>query len=195
MALSNDVVGILRDEHCRSMDFFIAGLHVNGSGLGAVAKEIADGGIAVCAREGMSTPGRYRATRDELQVQSDLADALKDATKRALLVHEAIHALSDLRVSKMTDMQAEAAAFIAQALYQLKYRQGHKWKSRVPIFVAALDVVVAKKLHEQGGVTVAWDDYATLRKAIQEDPNYKSKDLKASAGYNGIKKHSGQRCR
>ena len=195
MALSNDVVGILKDEHCRAMDFFIAGLHVNGSGLGAVAQEIADGGIAVCGREGMSTPGRYRATRDELHVQSDLAEGLDDSTKRALLVHEAVHALSDLRVSKMTDMEAEAAAFIAQALYQLKYRNGKKWKSKVPVFVAALDVVVAKKLHEQTGVTVAWDDYAALRKAIQEDPNYKSKDLTASAGYDGIKKHSGQRCR
>ena len=195
MALSNDVVGILKDEHCRSMDFFMAGLHVNGAGLSEVSKQIDDGGIAVCGRDGMSTPGRYRNTRDELHVQNDLAGVLDDAQNRALLVHEAVHALSDLRVSKMTDLEAESAAFIAQALYQLKYRKGQKWKSRVPIFAAALDVVVAKKLHEKGGETVAWEDYPALRKAIQEDANYKSKDLTASAGYDGIKKHKGQRCR
>lgn len=193
MSLSNDVIGILKDEHARSMDFFIAGLHVNGSGLGEVAKEIGDGGIAVCANEGLKTAGRYRATRDELQVKSDLG--VDDMANRALIVHEAVHALSDMRSAKMTDMQAEAAAFIAQALYQLKYRKGKKWKSTVAIFAAALDVVIAKKLNEQTGVTVAWDDYTELRKAIQEDPNYKSKDLGASAGYDGIKKHSGGRCR
>jgi len=196
MGLSNDVVGILKDEHCRSMDFYIAGLHVNGSGLAEVASQIDDGGIAVCGRDGMSTPGRYRNTRDELQVQNDLAGVLDDAQNRALLVHEAVHALSDIRVSKkMTDLESESAAFIAQALYQLKYRKGKKWKSRVPIFVAALDVVVAKNLHEKTGETVAWEDYTDLRKAIQEDPNYKNKDLSVSAGYDGIKKHSGERCR
>ena len=194
MALSDDVVVILRDEHCRKMDFFIAGLHINGTGLGEVAKQIADGGIAVCGRDDLKTPGRYRATRDELQVQNDLAGALTDETKRALLVHEAVHALSDMRSQKMNDMEAESAAFIAQALYQLKYRGGKTWKSKLPIFVAALDVVVAKQLNEKTGVTVAWDDYTELRKAIQADANYGKKDLNASAGYNGIKKHSGARC-
>jgi hypothetical protein len=194
MALSNDVMGILKDEHCRSMDFFIAGLHVDGTGLGDVAKQISDGGIAVCGKDNMSTPGRYRAGRDELHVQNDLAGALTDETKRALLVHEAVHALSDMRSTKMNDLEAESAAFIAQALYQLKYRKGKTWKSKVAIFVAALDVVVAKKLNEKGGVTVAWDDYAELRKAIQADSNYGKKDLTASAGYNGIKKHNGARC-
>jgi hypothetical protein len=194
MALSDDVVGILKDEHCRKMDFFIAGLQINGTGLGEVAKQIADSGIAVCGRDDLKTPGRYRATRDELQVQNDLAGALTDETKRALLVHEAVHALSDMRSQKMNDMEAESAAFIAQALYQLKYRGGKKWTSKVPIFVAALGVVVAKQLNEKTGVTVAWDDYAELRKAIQADTNYGKKDLNASAGYNGIKKHSGARC-
>jgi len=37
-----------QDEHCRKIDFFIAGLQINGTGLGEVAKQIADGGIAVC---------------------------------------------------------------------------------------------------------------------------------------------------
>jgi hypothetical protein len=193
MALSDDVVGILRDEHCRKVDFFIADLHINGTGLGEVAKQIADGGIAVCGRDDLKTPGRYRATRDELQVQY-VAGALTDETKRAVLVHEAVHALSDMRSQRMNDMEAESAAFIAQALYQLKYRGGKKWKSKVPIFVAALDVVVAKQLNEKTGVTVAWDDYAELRKAIKADTNYGKKDLNASAGYNGIKKHSGTRC-
>jgi hypothetical protein len=194
MALSDDVVAILKDEHCRKMDFYIAGLHVNGSGLGEVAKQIADGGIAVCGRDDLKTAGRYRATRDELQVQNDLAGALTDETKRALLVHEAVHALSDMRSQKMNDMEAESAAFIAQALYQLKHRGGKKWKSKVAIFVAALDVVIAKGLNDKAGETVAWDDYAELRKAIQADANYGKKDLNASAGYNGIKKHSGARC-
>lgn len=73
-----------------------------------------------------------------LQVQNDLS--FTDMTKRALIVHEAVHALSDIRRQKMNALQAESAAFIAQALYQLKYRGGKKWKTQVGIFVAALDV-------------------------------------------------------
>ena len=51
MALSDDVVAILNDEHCRKMDFFIAGLQINGKGLSEVAKQI--------ALEGMQMMGGY----------------------------------------------------------------------------------------------------------------------------------------
>ena len=61
MALSDDVVAILKDEHCRKMDFFISGLHVDGTGLGDVAKQVADGGIAVCGRDDLKTAEIGRA--------------------------------------------------------------------------------------------------------------------------------------
>jgi hypothetical protein len=196
MALKGDVSGILRDEHCRSMDFTIAGLHVNGRGFREVAAHIADDRIAVCSRDTMTTPGRYRMTRDEMHVRSDLEDDLEDSNTRALIVHEAVHALADIRgLARMTNSQSESSGFIAHALYRLKYRDGRTWRSRIPIFREALNVVTSKRLHEQSGVTVQWDDYAALREAIHQHTNYEDDDPNASAGATGIRRHRGRRCR
>jgi hypothetical protein len=197
MGVKDDVMSVLRDEHCRSMDFTIAGLTVNGAGLGEVAAYLADDRIAVCARDEMSTAGRYRFARDELHVRTDIRDGLgEDATKRSLIVHEAVHALADIRkLSQMTSIQSESSGFIAQALYHLKFRKGKTWKSTVAIHQESLSVVTTLRLHEQKGVTVQWDHYAGLRKAIREHPNYSDDDHDASAGATGISKHHGPRCR
>ena len=131
MALKDDIVSIICDTHCRTMDFTIAGLHVNGRGFGEVAAYINDDRIMVCSRDTMTTPGRYRMTRDEMHVRSDLPDDLDDSNKRSLIVHEAVHALADIRgLSGMTSIQSESSGFIAQALYRLKYRNGRTWRSR-----------------------------------------------------------------
>lgn len=196
MAIKDDIRQILTDEHSRSMDFTIAGLRVNAAGLRQVADYLADDRIAICARDEMSTPARYRMTRDEMHVRSDLGDDLEDSNKRSLIVHEAVHALADIRgLSRMTNAQSESSGFIAQALYRLKYRNGRPWRSSVAIFREALAVVIAKRLHEQSNVTVQWDDYAALRQAIHEHPNYQDDDPTASAGAAGVRSHSDRRCR
>ena len=196
MGLKDDLVSILTDEHCRSMDFTIAGLRVNGTGLREVATYIRNDRIAVCSRDTMSTPGRYRMARDEMHVRSDLHDDLDDSNKRSLIVHEAVHALADVRAhSRMTSIQTETSGFIAQAHYRLKYRNGRTWRSRVAIFQEALAVVTTKRLHERSGVTVQWNDYAALRQAIQQHPNYRDDDHNAPAGATGVRRHRGRRCR
>lgn len=196
MGLKDDVMTILRDEHCRSMDFTIAGLRINGEGLQLVSSYIADDRIMVCPRDSMSTPGRYRFTRDELHVRSDVSDDLEDSNTRSLIVHEAVHALADIRAhARMTNIQSESAGFIAQALYRLKYRGGRVWRSRVDIFTQALAVVTSLRLHERSRVVVQWDDYAALRRAIQAHPNYEDDDFDAPAGGTGIGSHRGRRCR
>jgi hypothetical protein len=196
VGLKDDVTAILRDEHCRSMNFTIAGLTVNGAGLQEVAAYLANDRIAVCGRDDMSTPGRYRFTRDELHVRSDLNDGLeKDASKRSLIVHEAVHALADIRgLSQMTSIQSESSGFIAQALYRLKFRNGRAWRSTVPVHAESLSVVTTLRLHERSGVTVQWDDYAGLRRAIRDHPNYTDDDHDASAGATGVRRHRGGRC-
>jgi len=129
-------------------------------------------------------------------VRSDLQDDLEDSNQRSLVVHEAIHALSDIRrLSGMTNAQSESAGFIAQALYRLKYRNGRTWRSQIAVFREALAVVTSKRLHERGGVTVEWNDYAALRRAIHEHPTYKDDEPDASAGANGIRRHRDRRCR
>lgn len=196
MAVKDDVVNILRDEHCRSMDFTIASLRVNGGGLGEVANYIADDRIMVCSRDEMSTPGRYRITQDEMHVRSDLDDDLEDSNTRSLIVHEAVHALADIRrLSGMTNAQSESAGFIAQALYRLKYRDGRTWTSQVAIFREALAVVTSLELDKNSNVTVQWADYAALREAIHEHPNYNSDAPGDSSGATGIRQHRGARCR
>jgi hypothetical protein len=195
MGLQQDVIGILTDQHSRSMDFHIAGLHVNGAGLELVANHIQSGRIALCSSNNLSTAGRYRFARDELQVRSDLSDDLEDSNTRSLIVHEAVHALTDIRrVTRMTNLQSEAAGFIAQALYRLKHRNGQPWRSRIPIFTASLAVVTAKDLANQRGVTVEWDDYPALRTAIQQHPNYKDDDHDAALTGLGIRQYNGARC-
>ena len=197
MGLKDDVMAVLRDDHCRTMDFTIAGLTVNGTGLQEVISYMANDRIAVCGRDEMSTPGRYRFTRDEMHVRNDLSEDLEDnASTRALIVHEAVHALADIRrLPRMTNIQSESSGFIAQALYRLKYRGGRTWRSRVALHRESLGVVTSLRLHEQRGVTVRWNDYAALRRAIMEHPVYENDDPNAPAGATGVRRHSGARCR
>ncbi len=197
MALKDDVRQIICDQYCRSMDFTIAGLRINGAGFEQVVRYIADDRIMICGRgSDMSAPGRYRIARDELHVRSDLHDDLDDSNKRSIIVHEAVHALADIRgLDAMTNSQAESAGYIAQALYRLKYRRGRTWRSRIPIFRASLAVVTDLRLHERSSVTVAWGDYATLREAIHQHPTYADDDSDESAGANGVRSHRGRRCR
>lgn len=196
MALRENITDILRDKYCSSIDFTIAGLKIDGAGFQEVASHISEGRIAVCGRRRMSTPGRYRFTRDELHVKSDLGEHLDNAKIRSLIVHEAVHALSDIRkVSRMTNIQSESAAFITQTLYQLKYNKGRSRRSSIKLFREALAVVKLLQLHTKTGVSVRSISYAALRKAILEHPNYASMKPNDVAGANGIRRYTRARCR
>jgi hypothetical protein len=95
----------------------------------------------------------------------------------------------------MTSIQSESSGFIAQALYRLKFRNGRPWRSTEAIHRESLSVVTTLRLHEQRDVTVQWDNYAGLRQAIRDHPNYANDDHDASAGATGIREHRGARCR
>ena len=198
MSLSTTISRILGDEHARLIDFHIAGLHITGRGLGRVAQSITSGDIAVCPRDNMSTAARYRFTRDEMHVASDLERQLQgddSANVKALIVHEGVHALADLeQLGSMTSLQSESSGFLAQAWYRLKANGGRPHRSRIEIFQKAQQVVINAGLLDNAGRTVAWNDYQELREAIQRHPNYAADDRDASAGANGIRRQGG-RCR
>jgi hypothetical protein len=197
MTVQQDIARVLCDEHSRSMDFTIAGLRIHGGGLEAVARRISGGGIAVCVRDRMSTPGRYRMTRDELHVSREGARTITTSNSvKALMVHEAVHALTDMRnLRRMTSVQSESAGFMAQTFYRLRTRRGRALSERNdPIFLRAQEVIFAEGLLENSGRTVSEGAYAALREAIQEHPNYRDDDHDASAGANGIRTHHGARC-
>jgi hypothetical protein len=185
---------LLSDSHCSAIDFHIAGLHVDGTGLSAVASCIRSGHIALCPRDDLDTAGRYRFSRDELQVQSDVADDLDDVNNRALIVHEAVHALTDMRRVAMSDLQSESVGYITQALYKLLARNGRRWRSSVAIHTAALGVVVAKGLNGRRGVRVEFDDYSSVRRAISQHQNYRGISTQRSTTGLGIARRRGARC-
>jgi hypothetical protein len=195
VTLQRAITELLSDSHCQAIDFHIAGLHVDGAGLSAVARCIQSGHIALCPRDDLSTPGRYRFSRDELHVQSEVADDLDDdVNNRALIVHEAVHALTDMRRVAMSDLQSESVGFITQALYKLLARNGRRWRSRVTIHTAALDLVVAKRLNARRGVRVQFDDYSSVRRAISEHPHYRGISTQRSTTGLGIARRRGARC-
>lgn len=196
MSLSTSIVRILCDKNCKAMNFHIAGLHVNGQGLEQVAGRIVRGDIAICPRANMKTPARYRFARDEIHVSNDLSQKLGKTTVKAVIVHEGVHALSDLkRMTAMTGIESESAGFLAQAFYRLKARNGRKYRSSIDIFSAAQDIIFDLKLLETRGQTVKWEDYESLRKAIESHPNYADDDHDEKGFAKGIKRHNKRRCR
>ena len=159
------------------IDFHIAHFHVSSAGYELVASAIEDDRISV--EVGESTEwAAYGMGSNILYTRRAQIFGIAD---QALLVHEC------------TDLSSEAAAYVAQVLF----RYLNKADMHVPrdistpykhMFRYACILVEKYKLHrpEGRGTRLEWDDYRTLRRLIQNSPEYKSIGWLERAGADGV---------
>ena len=182
------IAKVLQDTaQTKNVDFTLNRIRVTPVFIAEVGKAISAGKIKVVLDPSIGHDIVYNVKLNELQLKIPLTTAL---LTRALLVHESVHAINDMRkLGKTPNADDETVAFVAQAIY---LRTNHPNKSQRLLdpnpavdllfekaFIAA-DAIIAK----QNAVTVnaAMAGVATALKAV---PHYK-KTINMSALHDGI---------
>jgi predicted nucleic acid-binding protein len=155
--LKKFIVDILREPAVGKIDFHLQTVQVNGSGLRDIARIIQK-----------SSEAKYFPKRDALAVKS----MSNELAFKGLIVHEAVHALLDLKkATRMTVLSNEVAAYIAQVLYLL-YSGEEDFSTSPRVFQETLKLVQQYNL-TKGNVWLRWTHYQHLRTVVQQDPLYR----------------------
>lgn len=108
-----------------------------------------------------------------------------EETNRAIIIHEATHAVCDMLKMNMMVADSEVMAYVAQCQYMVtksSYRIEGGNKENDAIFAAAWSV--AKMI--QNGQTPSDADYLKVRQAVCADTEYGLKVASIAAVYDGI---------
>lgn len=189
LVLRLGVAAIFADPKNSNISFSILGISVRPHHFREVGTAIYEGKIAVELDPKLAQGDAvYFFKTNKIVLKScDLGDLLFCA----LVIHEGVHAINDIKKrSKMAIIDDEAAGFVAQALYV----RGHGYpastglrltdndKKKDAVFqraFAVADLVSARKSY--------WREWIDLRAAIKDVPDYAS-SLATPRAYKGIKK-------
>jgi hypothetical protein len=110
------IARVLRSSACRKIDFYVGSFHVDSAGFELVAKALDTGKIKVVIYEELADGAAYSEKLNVIGVAS--ADVCTTALGRSLVVHEAVHALYDLRKLSFDPATGEATSYISGALFE-----------------------------------------------------------------------------
>lgn len=116
-SVSQAIARVLRSSACRKIDFYVGSFHVDSAGFELVAKALDAGKIKVLIYDALGNGAAYSDTKNFIGVAS--ADVCTTALGRSLVVHEAVHALHDIRKTRNDEGMNEAISYIAGALYEV----------------------------------------------------------------------------
>ena len=106
---------VLGEPAIKKISFDHAGFAVRPSSFAEVDKALASGRISIAVVRKLSSTGVYDVTLNRLEFKSPGANTLR---RRALIVHECVHAWFDLSTAKnMKVKTSEAMAFLAQCIF------------------------------------------------------------------------------
>ncbi|TQV72484.1 hypothetical protein [Denitrobaculum tricleocarpae] len=181
---------LLKDRSATSLvNFTLGPLQVTTALLADVGKAVAAGKIKVVIDPTISHDAIYNAKSNQLQLKRNVA--APGLLERALIVHEATHAINDMRkLGRTPNIDDEAAAYIAQALYlyrnhpvkteRMKDRGNPAADRLYAAAYAAAVAIIGKKNAAAIAVEVS-----KVRAALKLVPQYK-KTIGMSAIYSGI---------
>lgn len=179
------VTAVLAKPEVTKISFSYGGVKVDSNGFKRVISSINSNKIKVQhnARLG-SKKGIYRYTHNTLFLGFKATGG--DADREALIVHECVHAISDIAGTKMLVSKSEAVAYIAQCLYfyyknETAIKSGQKPTFKVKVLQKAWDA--AMKAVQNGSLTNA--DVKPLLDEIAKHPTYRSRHSK-DVLYDGV---------
>jgi hypothetical protein len=183
---ADSTVEVLNEKAVETINFVFGGLWVSGDGLKNVATAIKKGTIKVARDDNQKAEAQYIAEEDTIKFNGK--PDFTNVRFRALLVHEAVHALIDMVVATQTRRLAgEAAAFLSQSIYlwkrlgETKFRSDNQelLKSSDPddrstgaIFDACASLIAKSRMWIPGFFRFSPTVYENLIKAIKADPSY-----------------------
>jgi hypothetical protein len=168
-----DILNTLADPVLNRMDFYVGTVHVYDESFGYVRELILDDNIQL-VQGTESNVAYYNASDDTLTLQNAASPPNVDA--RALLVHECVHALVDLKEFKVTALTNEVASYLAQVAYTLRsdpartaVPDGTPWGD---FFAEVYALAKAFNLHTPRGrgAKLTMRDYKTLQQKMQKLP-------------------------
>jgi hypothetical protein len=197
--LSNCLARVLEYAPPSRINFHLGGLLVTPQGFRDIGTELRNENIHVHPSSALpqDAVAAYDWHTDTLTVYENVRDLINTYWGKAVLVHEAVHAMIDRnRAVATTLLTAEAAAYIAQVLCRLldherDFRQAVESNHTTPdglIFYEALQLISRFGL-ESGPGTIPWNDSDALRTAISRHPLYQSVRPTDPHGADGIVHH------
>ena len=181
------ILNTLMDSAISKIKFKIDSFSVSPKSYAKVARLITTGRIRVEYNWNVGTSAYYYGTQNKIEVGFTSARTL---TKRALVIHECTHAVFDInKYSQSTVATSEAAAFIAQCLFA----RINSPKPNDPVYRLYDDKEVKDRVFRIAwafagkilkGESLTQDDYANLKNAILNHPDYK--DGRNLSGWDGV---------
>lgn len=111
-SLENDIVEFL--EHLPSINFRCCGVRVYNQGYTALGRALRNRHIQVIYNTRVGNNGVYSSATNAMRVGFERLVHLHD---KALVVHEMTHALQDYHRRRLRTLDAECAAYVAQAIF------------------------------------------------------------------------------
>jgi hypothetical protein len=185
MSTESDVAKVLRSDPVGRISFKIGSIAVNKAEMELVAKAIEAGDVAVeIASTGpqlgaaySSFTGRKWAANEKkiigkITLSSD--SEVRTALGKASIFHESVHALMDVKGTKIGMQQDEVVAYLADAMYLRANKTTISGGMlEMAVFNAAFAIVDSRKMLAKPGVVLPWKDCEKLLAAIKVVPAYR----------------------
>lgn len=179
----------LADPAIKKIVFDQGGMSVRPSCFAEVAKAITGGRIKVVVVKNLSTTGVYDAAVDRIELKSA---EVTSVTRKALIVHECLHAWMDIAAIKnMKVKTSEAAAYLAQCIFaRAKASDPKDEEIRLYSEDDKMDKVFAKAWSMAGEVVLnnanpAASDFTALEGLVEATKKY-SHEANSNAKWNGV---------
>lgn len=182
--LAQLVLSVLGNPAIAWMNFHIGPYHINATDFRRVADRIRAGTFAVYQLPGDSEAAHYDPDANALYIRFGW-----HLTEQAKIVHEAVHAIFDLKKAcNIFTLDDEAAAYLAESIYaQVAVRPSDRRQlvgadgETEAIFLAAYQLAMMAI----NGVEVIDADFDALRAAVAAHSKYKA-GARDVAGYDGV---------
>lgn len=166
------------------INFQIGPYHISTLDFRRIADRIRSGTFAVYRLPGDATKAHYDPDANALYVKFGL-----HITERANIVHEAVHAIFDLKKAcNVFTLDDEAAAYFAESLYAQASVYPNETRQLIGKYQEDEDVFMESYLLAMSalrGTEIVDADFDRLRWAISKHSEYKA-DAHGVAGYDGV---------
>jgi hypothetical protein len=190
-ATKDDILSLLRDPTLMKINFSVGEIVVSGPRFGDLIDYFEDGDISVGVGPAAGA-AEYWADTKTLNVDP-AANSPLTFDDKGLLLHELVHAMSDVRGVQVRRLDDEIAAYLSQVTYmQINKPSPHMSWFKIPpgrpltLFTAALfDVVDAYKLTERWARINEFDIFSLSEKLLRV-AKYADISFDARSAYTGV---------
>lgn len=119
MTIAEQIIAILEDDITEQVHFRCEDVSVWGGGYKIIARKIRDGDIMCMENVRLDDDvAMYTHTQNKFSVSTAMAQArVWHLIQKAMIVHEATHALEDRQRKPLNTIDAECPSYIAQCMY------------------------------------------------------------------------------